>query len=193
MEFTTEKAQEIVQKFGLDPKTIKVWKTRKSIPDKYADPDFSPRADPTPKQKKDYERLLNALLSEKIYKINLCKQEGIKITRYQSAIRKDAKRVDLTMSEAVKLRRNLNELRIEIKKIVEPLAGKTRFFETDKKNLGKLFLDERLNARSILGAGQCYDRLIARNSPSQSTEIFEDWEAVQMVDALSVFLLETSN
>lgn len=121
------------------------------------------------------------------------KQEGITYTKYGSAIRKDKKKVDLTVPETIAIKRNLNELRIKIKNLIEPLINKTRFFEADKKKLDALLLDERFNTRSLLGEGQCYDRFVARNSDSQSTEIFEDWEATQMLDRLSIFLLETAN
>lgn len=193
MEFTKEKAEEIIKRWELDAKTIKVWRTRGSIPDKYADPNYTPREKLNPKQKKDYERLMSAISTEKLYKVHICKQEGISYSKYMSAIRKDNKKVDLTLSETIAIKRNVNEFRIKIKNLIEPLINKTRFFEADKKKLDALLLDERFNTRSLLGEGQCYDRFIARNSPTQGTEIFEDWEATQMLDRLSVFLLETAN
>ncbi len=44
MKFTEQKAREIVSRYGMSEKTIKVWKTRGCIPDKYADANFKPRA-----------------------------------------------------------------------------------------------------------------------------------------------------
>ena len=42
MNYTSELAKEIINRCGLSASVEKVWKTRNSIPDKYADPDFKP-------------------------------------------------------------------------------------------------------------------------------------------------------
>ncbi len=43
MKFTEEKANQIIKKYCLSEKTFRVWKTRKSIPDKYSDENFKIR------------------------------------------------------------------------------------------------------------------------------------------------------
>lgn len=42
MEYTDEKAKEIVNKYNLSPTTMKVWRTRGAIPDKYNNPEYTP-------------------------------------------------------------------------------------------------------------------------------------------------------
>lgn len=42
MEYTEEKAREIIEKYGLSSTTMKVWRTRGDIPDKYNNPEHTP-------------------------------------------------------------------------------------------------------------------------------------------------------
>ena len=42
MEFNVETAKDIVKKYNLDEKTIRVWKKRNAIPDKYFNADYKP-------------------------------------------------------------------------------------------------------------------------------------------------------
>lgn len=67
MQFDEQKAIEIVDKFGLDEKTLRVWKTRNAIPDKYNDPNFD-----TSERLKDtdteYQKFIKILNDERIAK-----------------------------------------------------------------------------------------------------------------------------
>ena len=42
MEYTEEKAREIIEKYELSPTTMKVWRTRGAIPDRYSNPEYTP-------------------------------------------------------------------------------------------------------------------------------------------------------
>lgn len=42
MEYSDEKAMEIIGRCGLSPATMKVWRTRGAIPDKYNNPEYTP-------------------------------------------------------------------------------------------------------------------------------------------------------
>lgn len=42
MEYTDEKAREIVNKYNLSPSTMNGWRWRGAIPDKYGNPDYKP-------------------------------------------------------------------------------------------------------------------------------------------------------
>lgn len=42
MEYSDEKAREIVEKYNLSPTTMNVWRTRGAIPDKYTNPEYTP-------------------------------------------------------------------------------------------------------------------------------------------------------
>lgn len=42
MEFNEDRAKEIIEKFSLDIKTLRVWKSRNSIPDRYFDENYQP-------------------------------------------------------------------------------------------------------------------------------------------------------
>ena len=42
MKYSEEKAREIINKYNLSPNTMKVWRTRGAIPDKYNNPEYTP-------------------------------------------------------------------------------------------------------------------------------------------------------
>lgn len=42
MEYTEEKAREIIERYGLSPTAMKVWRTRGAIPNKYNNPGYTP-------------------------------------------------------------------------------------------------------------------------------------------------------
>ncbi len=106
MEFTREKAEEIVSKHGLSEKTIRVWKTRGSIPDKYASPDYIPRF--TSKAGKiRHERLFDLLSSGTINITVLADLTQISEIKFG-----DAKRNKTRLSDV-----DINKCMIEIKRL----------------------------------------------------------------------------
>ena len=42
MEFNEEKAKGIVEKYNLSDNTVRVWRSRNTIPDKYSDGNYQP-------------------------------------------------------------------------------------------------------------------------------------------------------
>lgn len=193
MTFSEQTAQALIAKYNLKPNTFNVWKLRGSIPDKYADPNYAPKEALTDYDRKQQEALLNALCNPKLNKNQVCRETGIASSVIESAIRQDKRHVDLTPARLLALKKNVQELRIKIKAVIEPLQGKTRFTDSQKAALDKLLLDPRFMVRGLLGADtQTYTRHVQRHSPTSTTQVFDDSEASDMVDKLSIFLLETA-
>lgn len=59
MEFKENKAITIIKKYGLNLNTLKVWKSRGKIPDKYSDPNYKPDEVCTKKEQRQMIDLLN--------------------------------------------------------------------------------------------------------------------------------------
>lgn len=111
MQFEEEKANEIIKKFNLDEKTVKVWKTRGKIPDKYAGTDYkveqriSGNAD-----KVTADRILSIIQSDEINASTLSELAGI--ANMRDILRQKS---TLTESQLVSLKKEINRLKIDIK------------------------------------------------------------------------------
>jgi len=122
MEFNDEKAFEIVRKFGLDEKTIKVWRTRGRIPDKYADPDFAMRKNISPALVVKHDRLTDILQSGYIHLNAFAKLSQIALHKLQDAMPGTARRVLLSEQDLIKAETELKRLKISIAKVYEKFS-----------------------------------------------------------------------
>jgi DNA-binding transcriptional MerR regulator len=114
MQFTEPTAKAIAEKYGLSPSTIKVWRTRKSIPDRYADPGFTMRKQLTPAQELLHEKLVNVLKSGKITLKSFAELCSIPAHRYQDAMRPDNKAVNLSQDDLKRSLAILKQIRLQI-------------------------------------------------------------------------------
>lgn len=112
MQFEEKKAAEIIEKFNLDEKTVKVWKTRGKIPDKYAEADYKVEKRITGNADKvTADRILSIIKSDEINASTLSELAGIAnmvdIQRGKST---------LTESQLISLKKEINRLKVDIKK-----------------------------------------------------------------------------
>lgn len=192
MEFSPDKAKEIILKYSLKANAMQVWKNRGKIPDQYADANYTPRSDLTDHDRKELGRLIRVLKNEKIYALVIARQEAIPYSRIRDAMRlqSDKRYVPMRPENILQLKKNVQELRISVKKVVESLQNKERFGDKARVDVTKLLSDARLNEMGILCAGVVYNRHMGRRSLKST--IFEDWEVSEIRDKLSVFLLESA-
>ncbi len=119
MEFDEQKAVEIIKKFNLSEKTFRVWKSRNKIPNKYLKEDFK-----LPEKQSKADALLQQRITEifKSGKINqsvfleLC---GIRKDKYVDV---NKGKSNYTPSEIIKIKSELNKLRLEIAKTFEKFS-----------------------------------------------------------------------
>jgi len=127
MEFCEVKAIEIVKKFNLNEKTIRVWKTRNSIPDKYEKmekPVVKIKGEHDIQTQKNIVRVLNRGDLSKINVSSLARLANVNSQKLTDVIR--GKSGLLTTDELLAIKKAINILRIEAKEINESLS-KMRF------------------------------------------------------------------
>lgn len=112
MKFEEKKAAEIIEKFNLSKSTLRVWEHRGKIPKKYFNPDFD-NSEKINKVKLD--RLIKLLLNEKLNLSELSRTADIDKSKLSDVIRGKSK--NITEKEFVRIKRRINEIRIELKKL----------------------------------------------------------------------------
>ncbi len=178
MDFTEEKAKEIVERYGLSEKTIKVWKTRGRIPDRYLNPNFKLR-DKTKKTKLDKlkeERILRVLVSKKINQSAL-EQLCALNSGFISDVRKN--KSSLTVEQIVLVTKELKKAMIEVKELIS------------KKRYKKLLQYPLFFAKHVLDVSNTDYRRIMSLSTGEVKELDEDdYETIK--DRYFVLTLELS-
>jgi hypothetical protein len=111
MQFDEKKADEIIKKFNLDEKTVKVWRTRGKIPDRYADSDYKVEKRITGNADKvTAERILSIIQSNEINASTITELAGIAnmvdIQRGKST---------LTEEQLISIKKEINRLKVDIK------------------------------------------------------------------------------
>ncbi|MXV39388.1 hypothetical protein GO491_11985 [Flavobacteriaceae bacterium Ap0902] len=114
MKFEKDKAEQIIQKFGLSEKTLNVWKTRGKIPSKYLEMEKRPVRIDSEKDKSEWKKIINILKTGLINKAQLSKLTEIKQDRI---IYLQNGRGLPYREEFLKIKKLLNEIRIELKSI----------------------------------------------------------------------------
>lgn len=220
MEFSEEIANKMLADprwvGAITPKMVRVWKTRGTIPKQYFNPRFvelTKKNDPAANQVKDpyfndkfilkmdltddekklHKRIVSIIFRNK--KINgreILRQAGIAFHLAEDAARDedDPRFVYLRPEHLLAIKKNLQELRIAIKNLVEKLQDKKQFWERDKKEIDELLGDKRLFIESLLENSKYRDRWSARKRGKM--QLFEDVEAAWNIERLAIFLLETA-
>lgn len=189
MEYTDEIADLIVERFGLLPNAKKVWKVRGKIPDMYMDPDYQ-----KPRKLDDrglyiQDKLFTVLDNEKLNVREMCRLAKVE---YQAWM--DAKRKQNNMNEQnmIALRKNLNELRIKLKPVVESQADKKYYSEREKKALLDLLKDKRLVLKPLLALQQLeYERVVIARSKQQTQNLSARTHS-HIVNQLAILIIETA-
>ena len=155
MEFTEETAKAIVEKFNLDEKTIRVWKTRGSIPDKYSKLEAPIKKIESGHDIQTQKNIIRVLKrnDSKINVTNLARLADVNTQRLTDIARE--KSGLFTQDELLALKKAINILRIEAKEINEGLSNikydisqslekKLRDFFYRKEIYSKRFFDDRI-------------------------------------------------
>jgi hypothetical protein len=157
MNFDEEKAREIVERFGLSESTIKVWKTRGSIPNKYANPDYTQPAKVSGvKDERLEERIKTILSNQKLNKSKLAELAGIDLQRMKGYY---SNRVRMTPGDLIELKKAINHLKIDAIKAVNDLANRQvgfsvtvkRFVEREEVSLQTLLKGDISRYNEVYG------------------------------------------
>ena len=201
---------------AITAKMLRVWKTRGVIPNQYFNPkyvksikegskdlanqvkdpfyneNFILKTELSDAEKKEHKRILKVIWkNEKINALEIARQTGVGKNQLADASREasDPRFVYLRSEHLLALKKNLQELRIKIKVVVEKLQDKKTFWERDKAEIQALLNDNRLFVFPILNHKTYYERWHARGRGKM--QLFEDAEAAYIIEQLAVFLLET--
>lgn len=130
MEFTEEKAVEIVEKFNLDKKTVAVWRTRNKIPDKYANADFKIRV--------PISERADMIKAERV--ISILKMDEINTPTIQELVK--APLMDIvrakstfTVEELISTAKEISRLKIDVVRLIE---------KNNQAMIKRLLADERI-------------------------------------------------
>lgn len=159
MEFSEKLAKDVAQKYDLDEKTIKVWKNRNSIPDRYFNEEYEHR----PKMEKTggieqlkVDRLIEVLSNPKLQTNTICKLAGItqawlimELTR--SIDKREGKIIYLSDAEYLSISNEVKKLRIEIKNILNGEAGASMRTIQKKAFCKFVITDPRIFREPIFG------------------------------------------
>lgn len=127
MEYTDEKAKEIIEHFGLKEQIAKLWKCRGRIPDKYADDNYS-QPDPIGKADKVKLSRLNEVLKEDVLNLRvICQVSGVDYQKFFDALRgkgrigsQDVEKVSLELKKLKTfIRNNWDNSPEKLKKLAE--------------------------------------------------------------------------
>lgn len=202
---------------AIQSKMIRVWKTRGVIPNQYfnqkyvkfikegredlanqvKDPYFNEsfilRTEITEAEIVEHKRVIETVLrSEKLARATIIKQCNISDNLVQDALRQegDARRVLLRPEHVLAVKKNLQELRIKMKNLVEKLQNKRHFWERDKEEIDAIINDPRLILSKFIENEKYAGRASQRRR--FKGRIFEDEEAAYYIERMAIFLLETA-
>lgn len=117
MNYSDILAQEIIDRFKLESKIKKIWKTRNKIPDKYSNPDYKLPEAPDKSKLILQKRILEILKYEFLNSSLLSKVAGLSRTRMYDAKREKAS--PFSTDEILVLKKEINRLRLLIIKTFE--------------------------------------------------------------------------
>jgi len=112
MKFEEDLAKKIIAQYSLSDSTLKVWRSRGSIPDKYSDTDYKPREVISKVRNVKHDRLVDLLKSGKIVVRNFAELVGVSEHKLNEAI--SAKQTLLSESDLLKCEVELKKLKFEI-------------------------------------------------------------------------------
>jgi hypothetical protein len=111
MEFNEKTALEIIERYSLSPNTLKVWKTRNSIPDKYADTNYKARKILESHMNTAHEILGNVMRLSSLNAKAVCGTAGVSYFKFC-----DMDKVALSEDDYKALRRVLKEIKLQAAK-----------------------------------------------------------------------------
>ena len=167
MEFNEEKAQEIISKYGLSDKTLRVWKTRRSIPDKYANEEYKKKITITENgDKLMQDRIISILKMNELNRKTIVQLAGCDMTRVNGVC---VHKSTLTKEEMFVLQKEIKRLRIDIMKYTQKFSD----------SFLKLIQDKRLKLHVIIKdkSAACKLKYICEHP-----ELLTEYDYKQVVD-----------
>lgn len=154
MKFDEKTAENIRKKYNLSKKTVKVWKSRNKIPDRYFEENYSKRV-VTPVTRKINGQIRDILQTGKIHIANLSESAGVKqhlILDMYARDESDPRRIYLSSENTKKIVNQLKKLQVEITEtfktynlknftslLQNPLIYRHRVVKRDKKLNDKFY------------------------------------------------------
>ena len=201
MEFTEELAKEVVTKFSLDETTIRVWRTRKSIPDRYFKDDYQhrERMEKTGQvEQLKVNRLIEVLSNPKVHTKAICKIAGIKQQWFISELtrsvdKREGKVIYLSDAEYLSISNEIKKLRIEIKEILQSVEGGSKMGTVKKKAFCKFIIDDCRIFREPIFGEKTANKISAVKKLKQDQYLeFSPGEYDAMYNQLGILIFELS-
>ena len=173
MEFNEEKAQEIISKYELSEKTLRVWKTRRSIPDKYANEGYG-KVEPIfgNGDKLMQERIISILNMPELNRKTIVELSNCNLTRVNGVC---AHKSTFTKEEMFALQKEIKRLRLDILKYT------SRYSES----FSKIVKDKRIKLFVIIK-----DKYFARKLNYNATTSISYTDFKQAVDYFVRFAIQ---
>lgn len=111
MEFNEEKAREIIERYSLSPNTLNVWKSRKSIPSKYAKEDYQQPEEISSAGKIILDRIDELIKTNVLNFSVICEIVGIKRIQLADACKGKGR---MNAEDIEKIRNEVNRSRLVI-------------------------------------------------------------------------------
>ena len=144
MNYTTELAKEIINRFGLSETVEKVWKTRGTIPDKYSNPDYQVpvKLDNTGKVIQD--RIVKILESGYLNNTLIFSLSRVTLQKFADVQRGKS---NFSASEVIYLKKEINYVKIKIAKTIERKSNSAlqSFFQSEITQIWPILKDAGLN------------------------------------------------
>lgn len=219
MEFKQEIADEMLAdprwKGAITEKMIRVWKTRNTIPNQYfnqkyvalmkkgddkafqvKDPYYNEafilKTPLTEVEKAEQEKILKILKSNSWKGKGVFEKAGIAYSFFQDATRTDEKkRVDLRSEHILSLKKQINDVRNQVKKLMSNLEAKTQFTFTNVELIDELFEKNKdlINYTVIINSELYVSRMYVRINKNGST--YDNNEITHILHYLKIFLFES--
>ena len=189
MEFNEKLALELKNKYGLNQRTVAVWQSRGTIPNKYLNESFAPRRRLT-RQEFDQQYRLNKVL--KLDKISCRSLATACDLPYHTLVNAMNNKADYAPEVLGTIRQHLNNLRLEIDRVVTEIQKNSFISDLISNDLRKILTREELILRNILGF---YDEEVEENRVYDwraKKQTITDQLKRRIADKLAAFVLETA-
>lgn len=123
MEFNEEKAKEIVERYNLSENTVRVWRNRNRIPDKYSDGNYQPAPETSKADRIILNRIKELKESGCINFTVLAELSGMDVTRLKDAVKGKGR---IRKDELDKVVMELKKLKVFINNHLQNSPGKLK-------------------------------------------------------------------
>lgn len=182
MEFNEATAKQIIERYNLSINTLKVWKSRNSIPDRYLKNYVGPGVSRENKLEKD--RLMKIITSKKINLTTIVFFSKLEKHHIDDVIRQ---KTDFNDTDILFLKKTINQLRIELKVLIDKLNSSYTVSPITER-----LLLEVLNKKWLIET-KVFDNEVSKKLSAWKAKRtqFPITEKTKIVDCLVVLYIET--